>query len=58
MTTEAKRLGALIPPMNITVEPEFNRWAPEGVTVHIQRLWRSQAVLSPDDRKDMLVHLE
>ena len=58
MSNESKRLGALIPPMNIVVEPEFNRWAPDGITIHFQRMWRSRAVLSPADLEEMLVHIE
>ena len=58
MSKEWKRLGALIPPMNVTVEREFNRWAPEGVTIHTQRLWRRRATLSSEDLKEMLAHLE
>ncbi|HJO82306.1 MAG: aspartate/glutamate racemase family protein [SAR202 cluster bacterium] len=58
MTKEWKRMGVLIPPVNITVEREFNRWAPPGVTIHAQRMFRSRAVLSPDDLKDMLKYLD
>ncbi|MBI1734035.1 MAG: hypothetical protein HYR51_02570, partial [Candidatus Rokubacteria bacterium] len=35
MTT---RIGVLVPPGNPTVEPEFYRMAPAGVTVHFARL--------------------
>ena len=58
MSKEWKRLGALIPPVNVTVEREFNRWAPEGVSIHTQRLWRRRATLSSEDLKEMLTHLE
>ena len=58
MTEDWKRMGVLIPPVNITVEREFNRWAPPGVTIHVQRMFRSRAVLSPNDLKDMLTHLD
>ena len=37
------RIGVLIPPVNVTVEPEFNRWAPAGVTIHAARMWRRRA---------------
>jgi maleate cis-trans isomerase len=33
MTTEARRIGALIPPVNVTGEPELSRWAPAGVII-------------------------
>ena len=58
MTKEWKRYGALIPPVNITVEPEFNRWAPEGVTIHVQRMWRQRAVMSEQDLRDMDRYLD
>ena len=58
MSSGNKRLGALIPPVNITFEPEFSRWAPEGLTVHVQRMYRSRAVLSAHDLKEMLTHLD
>jgi maleate cis-trans isomerase len=32
------RIGVLVPPGNPTVEPEFYRMAPEGVTIHFARL--------------------
>ena len=58
MTDEARRIGALIPPVNVTVEPEFNRWAPPGVTIHAARMWRRRARLSPDDLREMLTRLD
>ena len=53
-----KRLGVLIPPLNITVEPEFNKWAPEEITVHVQRMFRRRAVLSASDLSDMQLHMD
>jgi maleate isomerase len=32
------RIGLLIPSVNATVEPEFNRFLPEGVSVHVARM--------------------
>lgn len=58
MTTGEKRIGVLIPPVNVTVEPEFNRWAPPGVTIHAARMWRRRARLSPDDLREMLTRLD
>jgi maleate cis-trans isomerase len=52
------RIGVLIPPVNVTVEPEFNRWAPAGVTVHAARMWRRRARLTPDDLREMLTRLD
>ena len=52
------RIGVLIPPVNITVEPEFNRWAPAGVTIHSMRMWRRRARLTPDDLREMLTRLD
>ncbi len=48
------RLGGLIPPVNITVEREFPRWAPEDVTIHAQRMYGARGVLSPEDLSGML----
>jgi len=44
--------------VNVTVEPEFNRWAPPGVTVHAARMWRRRARLTPDDLREMLTGLD
>lgn len=52
------RLGVLIPPVNITVEREFPRWAPDGVTIHAQRMYRARGVLSPEDLAGMLDYLD
>lgn len=32
------RIGLIIPSLNVTIEPEFNHLAPEGVSVHATRL--------------------
>ena len=34
-----KRVGIMMPTTNTTVEPDFNRIAPPGVTIHAQHLW-------------------
>jgi maleate cis-trans isomerase len=41
------RIGVLVPPGNPTVEPEFYRMAPEGVTIHFARLQGFQALSTP-----------
>lgn len=33
------RIGLLIPSRNTTIEPEFNRMAPEGVSIHAARMF-------------------
>ena len=40
MNNALRRIGALIPPGNVTVEREFSRFAPAGVHVHYNRLYR------------------
>jgi maleate isomerase len=32
------RIGLLVPSVNATMEPEFNRFLPEGVSVHVARM--------------------
>jgi maleate isomerase len=41
------RIGVLVPPGNPTVEPEFYKMAPEGVTIHFARLQGFQAASTP-----------
>jgi len=41
------RIGVLVPPGNPTVEPEFYRMAPEGVTIHFARLQGFQTTSAP-----------
>jgi len=40
MNNVFRRIGALIPPGNVTVEQEFTRFAPPAVRVHFNRLYR------------------
>ena len=53
-----KRIGVLIPPMNVSMEPDMNSWVPDGVTVHFTRLYRKQAVTRVADLQEMLDGLE
>jgi maleate cis-trans isomerase len=41
------RIGVLVPPGNPTVEPEFYKMAPEGVTIHFARLQGFRASSTP-----------
>ena len=43
-----KRIGVMMPTTNTTVEPDFNRIAPPGVTIHAQHLWISSFREGPD----------
>jgi maleate isomerase len=36
------RIGLIIPSLNVTIEPEFNAYAPEDVSVHVTRLLLSK----------------
>jgi maleate cis-trans isomerase len=47
------RIGVLVPPGNPTVEPEFYRMAPEGVTIHFARLQGFQAASAPGEAVGM-----
>lgn len=48
MTHTLRRIGALIPPGNVTVEREFARFAPPGVYAHYNRLYRPSVALDKD----------
>lgn len=41
------RLGLLLPSLNVVCEPEMNRMAPEGVSVHATRM-RLEGAMSPE----------
>ena len=53
-----KRIGVVIPPMNVSMEPDMNTLVPDGVTVHFTRLYRKQAVTTVADLQEMLDGLE
>jgi arylmalonate decarboxylase len=53
-----KRIGLLIPPVNIVMEPELQRWAPQGVTIHAHRLYRTKAVTEVAQLQEMTSRLE
>ncbi|MEE8442659.1 MAG: maleate cis-trans isomerase [Dehalococcoidia bacterium] len=53
-----KRIGVLLPPMNVSMEPDMYTWAPDGVTVHITRMFRSEAVTGVTQLQEMLEGLE
>ena len=48
MSQPFRRIGALIPPGNVTVEYEFARFAPPGVYVHYNRLYRPSVGIDKD----------
>lgn len=41
------RLGLLVPACNVTVEPEMYKMAPQGVTLHSERLFISRQIPAP-----------
>src|SRR5690242_18337414 len=51
-----KRIGLLIPSSNTTIEPEFYRALPPGVTVHSARLYLTQ--IDPASILEMVRDLE
>lgn len=51
-----KRIGLLVPSSNTTVEPEFYRALPRGVTLHTGRLYLTR--ISPDSILRMVEDLE
>jgi len=54
-----KRLGLLIPPVNVVMEPELNHWLPPSVTMHAHRLYRDPApTLTPESLMTMIDRLE
>ncbi len=54
-----KRLGLLIPPVNVVMEPELNHWSPPSVTVHAHRLYRDPVpTLTPESLMTMIDRLE
>lgn len=58
MSERRHRVGMLLPPMNIAMEPDLAHWAPAGVTAHAQRLYRSQAVTDVSGLFEMLDGLD
>ena len=53
------RLGLLIPPVNVVMEPELNHWSPPSVTIHAHRLYRNPVpVLTPESLMTMVEKLE
>jgi maleate cis-trans isomerase len=53
-----KRIGILVPATNTTVEPDFHRIAPPGVTIHSQRLWLTNSSTGQRGMDEMNAQLE
>ena len=53
-----KRIGIMVPATNTTVEPDFHRIAPEGTTIHSQRLWLTNDALGKEGMDQMNAQLE
>jgi maleate cis-trans isomerase len=48
-----KRLGLIVPSVNVVLEPDFYRTVPENVTVHSQRVWVQPHGWSEDDAVEL-----
>ena len=53
-----KRIGIMVPATNSTVEPDFHRIAPEGTTIHSQRLWLTNDGIGEAGMDQMNAQLE
>ena len=53
-----KRIGIMVPATNSTVEPDFHRIAPEGTTIHSQRLWLTNNATGKEGMDQMNAQLE
>lgn len=51
------RLGIMVPSVNTVMEPELNRLAPDGVSIHASRL-RAEGVFSSESLVAMAAHTE
>lgn len=58
MPVDSKRIGALLPANDVTLEYEFVSFAPTGVTVHSNRLYRSNPALTAEALLEMVDSLE
>ncbi len=58
MPVENKRIGVLLPANDVTLEYEFVSFAPVGVTVHSNRLYRSNPALTAEALLEMVDSLE
>ena len=54
MNNDARRIGALIPPGNVTVETEFPRYLPTGYRAHFNRLYRATVSVDKDGLLSMI----
>ena len=50
------RIGLLVPSVNTVVEPEMNRMAPAGISVHAARMQNARS--DPEDMRRMNTHAE
>lgn len=58
MNNDLRRIGALIPPGNVTVEREFPRYLPAGFSVHCNRLYRASVAVDRDGLLSMIQSAE
>ena len=58
MNNNARRIGALIPPGNVTVEREFAQFVPSGVFVHYNRLYRPTVSVDKEGLLSMIKSAE
>jgi maleate isomerase len=50
------RIGILVPPPNVVMEVEFNRWLPGNLSVHAGRMYRSSSDVTVESLMEMARH--
>jgi maleate isomerase len=50
------RIGILVPPPNVVMEVEFNRWLPSNLSVHVGRMYRSSSDVTVESLMEMARH--
>jgi len=58
MSTNLRRFGVLVPPGNVVVEDEFPRYLPDGLQMHVARMYRRSRSVTYDSLTEMLESVE
>lgn len=58
MELRKARVGLILPSVNITMEPDFYRWSPPGVTFHSTRVGRTKLCTCVDSANEMISNID